>query len=313
MRKDRLAQSCAMTVREVKTRLAPWYNDASDCILVPYEDMGQARRRLYKDAKTPATPATPDAGRVLAIAHIDTVLAEHWHKDAGSVFYSPALDDRIGLYTFMWEFDGVVFDLLLTDDEEIGRSTAQWFEAQRGYNWMVQFDRRGTDVVMYQYDTAANRERLARAGAVVGLGTFSDIAYLDGLGVAGFNWGTGYHQEHTRECHVVVTEYEWTLGWFREFYRLYGQERIEHNGEVDEADLGDYDYWREYECEMCGRVITRSVWLDELQCWGCEECARELEGDAWGECVGCGGLASLRLSHAVGEYLCDKCLHWWTR
>lgn len=353
MDKSMLAASCRLTERQVKARLAPWYNRAGDYILIPHEDRAAARARLYrlggplaptgkverplagKTGQPPAgkverpptgkveqppadqlgkTPGTP--GRILAIAHIDTVLGEGWVFDAGDgIVYSPALDDRLGVYTFFWEFDGVECDILLTDHEEIGQSTAQWFEVGREYNWLVQFDRHGTDVVMYQYDTRENRDRLIGAGAQPGLGTFSDIAYLDWLGVAGFNWGTGYHLEHSRNCHVVVAEYEAMLGQFLAFYTRWGGERIEHKGEVDEGLVeGGYDYWSELECGLCGMPVPDHDlrWVGELQLWVCRDCAEENErGGQWGECIGCGQWGELEVVHSLGERLCKKCRMWW--
>lgn len=324
MRKDKLAECCKMAVGEVKDRLGAWYKEDGDYILVPHEDRRQAgvalwgnayRRQWDKDARTPKTP-----GRILCVGHLDTVLKVGWSKDAGGVFVAPALDDRIALYAFFWEMWGVECDVLLTDHEEEGRSTAQWFEAERDYNWIMQFDRRGTDVVMYQYDTAANRERLASVGARAGLGTFSDVAYLDGLGVAGFNWGTGYHEEHTTRCHLVVSEWETMLGLFLAFYGRYGSERIEHLGRYEQEDAWGVDVqWESEEdtCELCGMPVRGRLYLvSELRLWCCEDCVASdelnVEGAVeYGTCMYCGSWDELEEVREVGERLCPQCRRWW--
>lgn len=327
MKREQLTACNELSVRQIKSRLRKWYDREGDYVYVPHEERRGAAEALLGQLQldvdagstwTPPTWSNGDAGRILAIAHIDTVLSLHWTKDAGDVIYSPALDDRIGLYTFFCEFDGIVCDILLTDHEEVGRSTAQFFKAPRGrvYNWMVQFDRRGTDVVMYQYDTDANRRRLMSIGARPELGSYSDIAYLDNLGVAGFNWGTGYWGEHTEGCHVVVADYEAMLERFRLFYARYGGEKIEHAGRVtvEASDWGAYGYWDEVECELCGRPVLeeKMSWDSELQCWVCDDCTCEVDDlVVYGNCVGCGQWRELKMVQTLGERLCPKCRSWW--
>ena len=158
--------------------------------------------------------------RVLGVAHLDTVLpATHFAHDGDRVI-CPTLDDRLGVYLLLDVLPllGVKFDLLLTDGEERGCSTARWFVPPRGYNWMFSFDRAGTDVVLYQYDTPANRRLLQRAGFQVGVGSYSDIADLDFLGCAGFNFGTGYHRQHKPDCYANLGETREMVSRFVRFW-----------------------------------------------------------------------------------------------
>jgi hypothetical protein len=116
--------------------------------------------------------------RVLGVAHLDTVLPGTQFAHDGDRVFCPSLDDRLGVYMLseLLPLLGVKFDLLLTDGEERGCSTARWFVPPRRYNWMFSFDRAGTDVVLYQYYSPANRRLLHRAGFRVGVGSYSDIA-----------------------------------------------------------------------------------------------------------------------------------------
>ena len=159
--------------------------------------------------------------RILGVAHLDTVLpGTHFSRDGDRVF-SPALDDRLGVYLLsdLLPLLGVKFDLLLTDGEERGCSTARWFVPPRRYNWMFSFDRAGTDVVMYQYDTTATRRLLHRAGFRVGVGSYSDIADLDFLGCTGFNFGCGYHRQHKPDCHTDLNETQQMVSRFVRFWQ----------------------------------------------------------------------------------------------
>ena len=99
--------------------------------------------------------------KILAVCHMDTVF-DHAHKynfchiDENYIF-SPKLDDRLGVYTILHYLPkyhpNVKYDYLITTDEEIGKSTAQLFAKvnKKKYNWIVEFDRKGEDVVLYDY------------------------------------------------------------------------------------------------------------------------------------------------------------------
>ena len=162
---------------------------------------------LYKD----------NGSNVLAVAHLDTV----GHPDdracrfvvtegAGTVVFSRALDDRLGAYIILEMLPklGLNYDILLTVGEESGQSTAAYFDPPKGkeYDWMIEFDRGGTDVVMYQYDDAEVRQLVKDAGAQVGDGSFSDISYLGHLGIKGFNWGVGYQDYHGPRAHAFLDD-----------------------------------------------------------------------------------------------------------
>lgn len=169
---------------------------------------------------------------VLGVAHTDTVadrvsaprsllgrpLARYSrNKDT---ICSIQLDDRLGVYflTELLPSMGVTLDWLLTDCEEVGFSTARDFVPAKPYNWVVGFDRRGLDVVMYQYHSNKWKARLQEVGMKLTTGSYSDIRELGHLGVVGFNWGIGYRDEHTPRCRVHLPDVQYSAWAFSSFY-----------------------------------------------------------------------------------------------
>lgn len=155
-----------------------------------------------------------NASSVLAVAHLDTVV-EHDERacrfvttEAGQVVFSGALDDRLGAYIILDLLPklGVTYDLLLTVGEESGQSTAQFFDTEKEYDWIIEFDRGGTDVVMYQYEDAEVRDMVKASGARVGDGAFSDISYMEHLETKAFNWGVGYQDYHGPRSHAFLED-----------------------------------------------------------------------------------------------------------
>jgi hypothetical protein len=176
---------------------------------------------------------------VLAVAHLDTVAAPGQRRarfvrtEAGSVVFSRALDDRLGAYTILEMLPrlGINVDVLLTTGEESGLSTAAYFDpADKQYRWVIEFDRGGTDVVMYQYDDYATAQLVRASGARTGRGSFSDIAYLDHLDVKCFNWGIGYTggdngHYHGPRAHAFLQD---TFGMVAQFMRFWEQNKDTH-------------------------------------------------------------------------------------
>lgn len=164
---------------------------------------------------------------ILAVAHLDTVIdhsermCDYAETADGPVVFSGALDDRLGAYTILELLPrlGVNVDVLLTTAEEPGCSTAQFFEPPKEYLWMIEFDRGGTDVVMYQYEDDECVRLVEDAGARVGDGSYSDIAYLDHLEIKGFNWGVGYRDYHGPRGHAFLADYWRMIGYFLRFHQ----------------------------------------------------------------------------------------------
>lgn len=85
---------------------------------------------------------------ILAVAHLDTVVSE-MHFFTGVIgrklyIFNAQLDDRLGAYLLLHTLTKMLgpkaFDILLTEDEEAGKSTAYDFETEKQYNWMFSLD-----------------------------------------------------------------------------------------------------------------------------------------------------------------------------
>lgn len=174
------------------------------------------RRTTIPQARTPENFYffRDNGSSVLAVAHLDTVAqpaartARFLQTEGGLVVYSRALDDRLGAYVILDLLPklDLNYDVLLTVGEESGMSTAEHFQADKQYDWLIEFDRGGTDVVMYEYDDVEVREMVRDAGAKVGQGSFSDISCMEHLEVKGFNWGVGYQDYHYPRAHAYLDD-----------------------------------------------------------------------------------------------------------
>lgn len=182
------------------------FNDCGDTVLTPHGP------NVFIDR----------GASVLGVAHTDYVMFQQPRQE-GHKIYCPQLDDRLGVYVMMELLPrmGVNVDVLLTDSEESGNSTGQFFHPPKQYNWIFSFDRMGTDVVMYQYETKELEDCLEDFGFEVGVGSFSDISFMEHLEVQGMNFGVGYYHQHTSKCFADTTELASNLRKFRRFYRKY--------------------------------------------------------------------------------------------
>ena len=173
-----------------------------------------------------------NGSKILAVAHCDTVqgISRHFsvaRGDHGDIVFSPQLDDRLGVYTILDLLPslGINVDVLLTENEERGQSTAAHFVTSKKYNWIVEFDRRGSGAVVYDYE---NAEAWAHEFFGLDYGTFSDISCLQHLGCIGINVGVGYHHEHTDWCHMKVNEYIEQMARFVEMWSAKKDIHVEH-------------------------------------------------------------------------------------
>lgn len=163
---------------------------------------------------------------ILAVAHLDSVRDE-FHFFSGVIgrrlhIFNSQLDDRLGVYLLLHPLTqmlgGQAFDILFTENEEKGDSTAIDFATSKQYNWIFSFDRAGTDVVMYQYDSLAAEKRLKAHGLKLARGSYSCIADLDHLGVCGYNIGCGYYDNHSELAYCVWSDTATMVGRFTKFF-----------------------------------------------------------------------------------------------
>lgn len=188
------------------------------------ETPGRSGKLIYIDNGSP----------VLGVGHLDFVKFNLFYKNMhGRVERCPQLDDRLGVFVILQQLYGIVddkYDILLTDDEEIGASTAQYFKPKRQYNWMFEFDRRGCkDFVTYRYDNESFNDKLGRylKNCSHSQGSFTDICYLTHLGCAGVNVSVGYYGAHTDACHAVLGECWRNTSDFAQFYQDHKDTKFE--------------------------------------------------------------------------------------
>ena len=174
-------------------------------------------------------------GDILAVAHLDWVLFNENPKitkqfENVRIEECPQLDDRLGAWMCLDVLPeaGITCDVLLTDSEESGNSTAQFFQAPKDYNFMIQFDRAGSDAVMYEYEDQFCHDILTECGYEVGYGSFTDICYLSHLGCKGFNFGVGYHDQHSDGCHANLAETFNSFSKVQSMIAEWGGERFPH-------------------------------------------------------------------------------------
>jgi hypothetical protein len=147
---------------------------------------------------------------------------------------------------------------------ESGLSTAAYFDPPKGkeYDYMIEFDRGGTDVVMYQYEDAEVRQLVKNAGARVGEGSFSDISYLGHLEIKGFNWGVGYQDYHGPRAHAYLDD---TFAMVARYLTF---------AEQNEGVFMPHYYTDEDE-------IDQRPWSSRMYEWDTEVSDRDVQ--AWGE------------------------------
>ncbi len=155
--------------------------------------------------------------KILGVAHMDTVArtppkSVTWQQSKRHslpVINSIQLDDRLGCWVLLDLLPamGVEFDVLLSDGEERGASTADQFKPTREYNWGFEFDRAGTDTVLYDYDDDDTwRSALKAAGFDIQMGSFSDISSLTHVGCCFANFGVGYRYQHSPNCYACLDD-----------------------------------------------------------------------------------------------------------
>lgn len=238
---------------------------------------------------------------ILFVAHLDTVVAhanrlcDFAETKAGPVGHSGAFDDRLGAYIglelmpkllgFGWA------DILLTVGEESGRSTAEFFTSEKAYNWVIEFDRKGTDVVMYKYHDFETAKLVRDSGAVTGNGTVSDISYMESLGVKCFNWGTGYDGNYHSVKGFVYLEdtYKMVIHFLR-FHAANAGVRLPHEKKVVKSYVHStwpshgstrwlggkrekYVSGKGWVADDIGssRVGDNRVWNKDLKCFVCKD------------------------------------------
>lgn len=188
-----------------------------------------------------------EKAKILAVGHLD-VNGKPTKQPAYSAFrhtiHARQLDDRLGVWMILWllpHFTKVPYDILLTDGEESGQSTAKIIDKAKleemqafredgevRWNWMFEMDRQGTNMVSYEYESPEVIALCEKSGWHHEQGSYTDIRDLHILKRVGFNFGIGYHGQHSDGCkgslldvikccmrtaHMIDTQGDNTLVW----------------------------------------------------------------------------------------------------
>lgn len=227
---------------------------------------GQDRFYYYQD----------NGSDILAVAHLDHVQDDGtcsvMQTASGLLAASGALDDRLGAYVILELLPtlGIECDVLLTTDEEIGQSTAEHFDTDKQYNWIIQFDRAGTDVVMYDYETTELAKMVEQSGARVGQGSFSDICMLEHLGCKAFNWGVGYQDYHSARSHAWLDDTFRSVARFVKFYNANKRTWLDHK------PLPVGKWWTDYDKDGTTTLDAFS-WEDDVNYQVTADCGHTVD------------------------------------
>lgn len=168
-----------------------------------------------------------NGGDVLMTAHLDTVAnykqCKRFDATKKGIVKSRALDDRLGAHILLDILPtlGINVDILLTEGEESGQSTAQDFIPTKNYNWLACFDRLGNDAVTYRYSNVEAENALVDVGFKIDWGSYTDICELTHLGIWGVNIGTGYFNNHEKSAWADLNITKETILAFRTFWEAY--------------------------------------------------------------------------------------------
>ena len=243
----------------------------------------------------------------LLVCHADTVrpiTSYHYDNESGKVT-SLGLDDRLGIALMLYGIAyGELYDcaMLVCDNEEIGCSTASQFVSDQMTlptivpNMLIEFDRRGDDVVTYCFGDTTLHSLLQSVGFRIGQGSFSDICSMEEMEVKGINVGIGYHREHSNECYAMLDDtckqYDKTL----QFLALFGHVRLDHT--IVKRVTSHWDNPRQNDT-----VTISNDWDDIAD--------NEDDNDGWYMCDSC-GFNCLETDDGCNELhnglVCDSCL-----
>lgn len=223
---------------------------------------------------------------ILFVAHLDTVEPPRYDGWTGSRLLGAGFDDRLGCKIAYNLGEELGCDVLLTDLEEQGESTAQ-HHTLKGYNWICEFDRAGDDVVTYGME---NEQWLAVLKKYwdVNPGLFSDISFMN-TDCCAMNLGIGYQHAHSKNSYYDVDVVNSQILLFRHFFKKQcknkyiadesKRESVQYNWAGSGFDLGFssssnlYNGTPGYEdedqcCCICGNYADEMIYELPL----CESC-----------------------------------------
>jgi len=206
---------------------------------------------------------------VLFVAHLDTVQTPSFDKIKKGKIYGAGFDDRLGVMTAMHLVTvyGLKADILITDHEEKGKSTAQYHDLKE-YNWIAEFDRMGGDVVTYDRDSKEFLKSIKTHFKRTGRGSFTDICMMETESCC-MNIGIGYKFAHGVRSEVDIKEYLSQVNRFIAFYKDFKDTKFKITNPQGKNARGSYrmNYSNNYYChnQYSGRYYDwkSKKWVDK--------------------------------------------------
>ena len=206
-----------------------------------------------------------NGSNILFVAHVDTVLPPNIKKRTKNRLHASGLDDRLGCL-LAYEFGiKLQVDILLTDDEEKCYSTAR-YHICKNYNWVVEFDRAGNDVVTYGNESYAFNQVLLEHWSI-GFGSYSDISDLPTTACC-FNLGIGYQHAHSKDSYVDLKTLKMQIEKFMAFYEKYNAVKFIADEKLHQKVL-TYSSIYDDTCDVCGSIEQIEKAHGYLICYSC--------------------------------------------
>ena len=267
------------TTSKVLSRLRFWLSPKAAIYRVCQQDILGAKPEEYR--------IFIDRGsNILFTAHLDTVKTPKYYKKNKNNVWAAGLDDRLGCAVATTLGEELGADVLLCDREESGKSTG-YFHDLKEYNWIVEFDREGGDVVTYDLDSV---EFLAALNKYwyKGIGSFTDIVMMN-TSCCCMNLGIGTKYSHSENSYVNKKQLRNQIDAFKEFYSEYKDVKFkqDYRNAIIGGDTSGYGFsQRQYGynygatantyavdygddiCDFCGMVRGQKI----FNYHACEDC-----------------------------------------
>jgi len=269
-----------------------WLNTRTDQIFADHAQFlhGQGRtRRLFLPHKEGKVAS------VLLVAHVDTVQAPRLQALTNTHIFGTGLDDRLGCAMAMALRQRIPVDILLCDLEESCQSTAAHHECG-DYNWILELDRAGTDVVTYDQDSDEWLELLGNIWPEIGFGSFSDICKLRTTACCA-NVGIGYENAHGKNSYAVLESVQMALDRVLTLYTMASECKYIQSLKPLRSRFSPFIPFEHYDMPDIGGSIVPD-WLIDEEGWDngpeydwtlalCEDCYEANKQYVDGDIVDC--------------------------
>jgi len=253
-------------MNDLSKRLKFWMQSKEAIFLHFSQNILGSKIEAGKHSKNSRRIFIDNGGDVLFVAHLDTVLPPKMKKCTKKRLHASGLDDRLGCLLAYELGTKLCADILLTDDEEKCTSTAQ-YHICKNYNWVVEFDRAGDDVVTYEDDSYAFQQVLFKYWNI-GFGSYSDIADLPTTACC-FNLGIGYQHAHSKDSYVDLKVLARQVEKFKEFYEKYRATKFVVDEKIEEQDALTHSFIYDDACDVCGSIEQVEKVHNYLICYSC--------------------------------------------